>query len=380
MNCKKGCDNIFRMFEGFYGPYFTPVIDNDGNLSWVNNADLPNPPSVNVKGTPGTGLELSGLVSTVDDLPDAVKDWTCYLVGTEIPYSVYTYDPGKGWISLGQLASGPKGEPGAVFTPSVSADGVISWINNGGLENPEEVKISGPAGPKGDPGDAGPQGPQGEIGPQGPQGDPGPAGPGVPAGGTTGQVLTKLSDSDHDTGWKDPEGGSGGEDGYSPTVETSVIEGGHRVTITDADGEHVFDVMDGEDGEPGVAGPIGPQGPQGPKGDTGEQGPQGATGPKGDTGPQGERGEKGEKGDKGDPGEKGEKGEKGDPGDGASITIDSALSDSSTNPVQNKVVKAALDGKVASNQGAANAGKFMVVGTDGNITAVTMTAWQGGTY
>ena len=34
------------------------------------------------------------------------------------------------------------------------------------------------------------------------QGPPGPPGVGVPPGGTTGQTLTKLSDSDYDTGWR----------------------------------------------------------------------------------------------------------------------------------------------------------------------------------
>ena len=43
------------------------------------------------------------------------------------------------------------------------------------------------------------------------QGPPGPPGIGVPPGGTTGQTLTKLSDSDYDTGWRTPTcGGSGG--------------------------------------------------------------------------------------------------------------------------------------------------------------------------
>lgn len=36
--------------------------------------------------------------------------------------------------------------------------------------------------------------------------------------------------------------------------------------------------------------------------------------------------------------------------------------------------------RLAVNQGVANAGKFLVVGSDGNITAVTMTAWAGGSY
>lgn len=42
------------------------------------------------------------------------------------------------------------------------------------------------------------------------QGPPGPPGIGVPPGGTTGQALMKLSDSDYDTGWRTPTGGSGG--------------------------------------------------------------------------------------------------------------------------------------------------------------------------
>ena len=41
----------------------------------------------------------------------------------------------------------------------------------------------------------------------GANGKDGKDGLGVPAGGTTGQVLTKLSDADNDTAWKDPSGG-----------------------------------------------------------------------------------------------------------------------------------------------------------------------------
>lgn len=50
---------------------------------------------------------------------------------------------------------------GVVFTPSVSNEGVISWTNNGGLENPTSVNIKGV---KGDKGDRGLQGVQGERG------------------------------------------------------------------------------------------------------------------------------------------------------------------------------------------------------------------------
>ena len=38
----------------------------------------------------------------------------------------------------------------AVYTPSVSADGVISWTNDNEKENPEPVNIKGPKGDKGD--------------------------------------------------------------------------------------------------------------------------------------------------------------------------------------------------------------------------------------
>ena len=192
-----------------------------------------------------------------------------------------------------------------------------------------------------------------------------------------------------------------GTNGTSPSVAITEIEGGHRITITDEahpQGQS-FDVMDGQGG-------------------------------------------------------------------GGGITVDAELSTTSTNPVQNKVVKAALDGKgtyskpaggipksdmaedvqtslskadtalqqhqslaayrtaaaqdeidqqqntaIAAKytkpgggipatdlaetyltqhqdisgkldkaQGAANAGKFLVVGSDGNITTVSMTAWQGGSY
>lgn len=44
-----------------------------------------------------------------------------------------------------------KGEAGATFTPTVSIGGEISWTNDKGLENPGEKNIRGPKGEKGDP-------------------------------------------------------------------------------------------------------------------------------------------------------------------------------------------------------------------------------------
>ena len=42
--------------------------------------------------------------------------------------------------------------------------------------------------------------------------------------------------------------GQDGADGVSPSVDVEAITGGHRVTITDAEGDHTFDVMDGAAG------------------------------------------------------------------------------------------------------------------------------------
>lgn len=57
--------------------------------------------------------------------------------------------------------------------------------------------------------------------------------------------------------------GIDGDDGISPVVTVADVAGGHRVTITDAMGSHVFDVRDGERGPAGEQGPTGRQGPPG---------------------------------------------------------------------------------------------------------------------
>lgn len=51
--------------------------------------------------------------------------------------------------------------------------------------------------------------------------------------------------------------GQDGQDGVSPIVDVDEITGGHRVTITDAEGEHQFDVMNGATGATGPQGPAG---------------------------------------------------------------------------------------------------------------------------
>ena len=165
-------------------------------------------------------------------------------------------------------------------------------------------------------GEQGPQGPAGPEGPQGPAGEDGAQGPEGPAG------------ADGAQGPQGPEGPAGA-DGFSPTVATTPIEGGTRVTITDADGEHTFDIMNGRNGGEAATPTIGEngnwyingedtgkpsrgeqglQGEPGPQGERGPQGPAGADGAQGPEGPQGPAGADGAQGPQGEPGPAGANG------------------------------------------------------------------------
>ena len=101
-----------------------------------------------------------------------------------------------------------------VWYPSIT-NGVLSWTRDDTETAPAPVSIVGPQGPAGADGATGPQGPEGPEGPQGPagqngtNGQDGAPGVGVPAGGTTGQVLKKVSGADYDTEWANESGGSG---------------------------------------------------------------------------------------------------------------------------------------------------------------------------
>lgn len=123
---------------------------------------------------------------------------------------------------------GPSGANGATFTPSVSPEGMLSWTNDGGFDNPDPVNIKGP---------------QGEIGPQGEQGETGPQ-------GETGQKG--------DTGEKGDKGDTGTT--FTPSVSSAGV-----ISWTN-------------DGNLSNPDPVNIMGPQGPKGDTGETGPQGPAG------------------------------------------------------------------------------------------------------
>lgn len=133
-----------------------------------------------------------------------------------------------------------------------------------------------------------------------------------------------------------PSGGGesgGGVDGYSPTVSFTDIAGGRRMTVTDVNGAHTTDIMDGTNGVDGTNGTNGTDG----RGIVSIERTSG-TGAAGSTDTytitytdnttstftvvNGAN------------------------GTGADITIDTAMSDTSVNPVQNKVIKAYVDGLI----------------------------------
>ena len=71
-------------------------------------------------------------------------------------------------------------------------------------------------------GPTGPTGPTGDTGATGATGATGPTGAGVPAGGTTGQVLAKVDGTDYNTEWIVNTGGSGGASALSDLTDATI--------------------------------------------------------------------------------------------------------------------------------------------------------------
>lgn len=164
------------------------------------------------KGNDGTSLNILGTKESEADLPLSAEKNDAYLIDGEM----WVFD-GANWNNAGKIQGpqgpqgpigpqGPKGDPGPqgvkgdpgekgeqgvqglkgdtgpqgkqgpvgpkgeqgdtgargiTFTPVVDSEGNISWSNDGGLENPQTVNITGPQGDTGAKGDTGPQGEKG---------------------------------------------------------------------------------------------------------------------------------------------------------------------------------------------------------------------------
>ena len=108
--------------------------------------------AIGPKGETGKGLKILGYFVTASALSAGVSNpeaGDAYGVGSAAPYDIYMWDASaKKWVNNGSL-QGVKGDNGVTFIPSVTADGTMSWANNGGLANPEPVNLRGPAGKDG---------------------------------------------------------------------------------------------------------------------------------------------------------------------------------------------------------------------------------------
>lgn len=168
---------------------FVPSVDADGTLTWTNKAGLANPTAVNIKGAkgekgdPGTGIKMKGKYDSLSALQAAhpkADEGDAYMAGVNL----YVWN-GSAWIDCGNV-QGPKGDKGDKGDAFTYADFT-------------QEQLASLKGPKGDKGDAGPQGaagaqgPQGATGPQGAQGVQGLQGPaGSAATITIGSVTTSA--------------------------------------------------------------------------------------------------------------------------------------------------------------------------------------------
>lgn len=107
-------------------------------------------------------------------------DGNVYLAVQDVPANYIPSSQTSYWVLFGAKggkgdtgsagsvgATGSQGPRGVTFTPAVSADGDLSWTNDGSLSNPGTVNIRGPRGLQGVAGSQGPAGPTGPTGPAG---------------------------------------------------------------------------------------------------------------------------------------------------------------------------------------------------------------------
>lgn len=139
-----------RGLKGDTGYYFTPKVDTTGDLSWINNGELQNPATVNIRGPKGEGGTVTITGVTVDNGSSETGTPSAEILsGTTDPQNA------KYSISFHNLVGkrGPQGVRGYYFLPAVSANGDLSWTNNSGgeLANPTTVNIRGPQGEVGNP-------------------------------------------------------------------------------------------------------------------------------------------------------------------------------------------------------------------------------------
>ena len=222
----------------------------------------------------------------------------------------------------------PPAQGGAVdmsnyFTKKETTAEVNKAIETALTEAKNSGEFDGPAGPQGPKGDKGDKGETGAIGPKGDKGDKGDTGETGPKGADGAKGDKGEKGEKGDTGEQGPAGANGASVTVSSVSESTEDGGNNVVTFSDGKTLSVKNGSKGSQGEQGIQGPIGPTGAQGPEGPEGPQGPQGD---------------------------------------------DYVLTEEDKAEIAAEVALVS----VAKNQGSANVGKILAVGTDGNIILVDM--------
>ncbi len=172
---------------GSTAPYDIYIWDKVEN-KWKNHGKLQGP-----RGNSGAAAGFGTPAASASKLAAGAQATVAVTASGPDTAKVFTFEFGipqgeRGERGL-QGLQGEKGDAGAYFTPAVSAEGLLTWTNNGGLTNPESANIKGP---KGDKGEQGAQGPQGETGPRG---ETGPTGPNTVSTTTTSNITGLLKGS-----------------------------------------------------------------------------------------------------------------------------------------------------------------------------------------
>jgi len=110
------------------------IRDEEGGLL-LSLGLLPGP-----QGETGHGLILRDTFPSLQELVAAVPSPStgdAYGIGAAPPYNAYIFN-GSAWVDYGAI----QGPAGAVFRPEISDAGVLSWSNDGGLENPAPFDIA----------------------------------------------------------------------------------------------------------------------------------------------------------------------------------------------------------------------------------------------
>lgn len=270
-----------------------------------------------------------------------------------------------------------------VFVPHIDSSGILTWTNKAGLDNPSPITIKGikgDPGEKGEPGQRGEQGAQGIQGPrgiQGEQGERGVQGAQGPAGnaatitignvttsapGTSAQVTNRGTSSAAVLDFVLPKGKDGADGGVTVDEElssTSTNPVQNNVIYNALLGKAGTDIFSGFALMGGAASIIWRQGSQalGSINATSYSGTAAAAIHDGKSNvitstyaTKTELNSCVKSVNNVTPDENGNVNISVSGGTGGNITVDSALSSTSTNPVQNKVIKGALDDKAELNK------------------------------